>query len=185
MSEPARVLAALVATDVVQFKIAVLRPAPGAAATRIFHDKLGILRDAEGNTLIFKGSMNETWSGLAVGRKPRVCRRRLLMARRSRCCSGSSRRRRTSPTCGITTIPASTCARSPRLPGRRSSRRLTPTGRAPWSAFCVNAQRPSRRLTSAPTDVKGRTLKPHQAAGLAAWRANARRGHPGVRDRRR
>src|SRR4051812_46333543 len=38
MSDPARVLAALVATNVVQFKIAVLRPAPGAGATRIFHD---------------------------------------------------------------------------------------------------------------------------------------------------
>src|SRR5262249_37075538 len=25
-------------------------------------------------------------------------------------------------------------------------------------------------------DAKGRTLKPHQAAGLAAWRANGRRG---------
>ena len=63
MSEPARVLAALVATDVVEIKIAVLRSIPGAATTRIFHDKLGILRDTEGSVVVFKGSMNETWSG--------------------------------------------------------------------------------------------------------------------------
>ena len=38
---------------------------PGATTTRIFHDKLGILRDAQGSVVIFKGSMNETWAGLA------------------------------------------------------------------------------------------------------------------------
>ena len=41
MSEPARVLGALVAIDVLEFKIAILRPTPGASATRIFHDKSG------------------------------------------------------------------------------------------------------------------------------------------------
>ncbi len=66
ISMPARVLAALVATEVVELKIAILRPMPGAATTRIFHDKLGILRDAQGSVVIFKGSMNETWSGLAA-----------------------------------------------------------------------------------------------------------------------
>src|ERR1700726_1965622 len=66
MSQSARVLAALVAIRVVEFKIAILRPSPAAAATRIFHDKLGIFRDAEGAILVFKGSMNETWSGLAA-----------------------------------------------------------------------------------------------------------------------
>ena len=65
MSEPARVLAALVATEVIEIKIAILRPLDGVAKTRIFHDKLGILRDPQGSVVIFKGSMNETWSGLA------------------------------------------------------------------------------------------------------------------------
>ena len=65
MSAPTRVLAALVATEVIEFKIAILRPSPGASTARIFHDKLGILRDAQGAVVIFKGSMNETWSGLA------------------------------------------------------------------------------------------------------------------------
>ena len=65
MAEPARVLGALVATEVIDFRIAILRPMLGNITTRIFHDKLGILHDAQGSVLIFKGSMNETWSGLA------------------------------------------------------------------------------------------------------------------------
>ena len=65
MSAPARVLAALVAIEVIELKIAILRPIPSAGTARIFHDKLGLLRDAQGAVVIFKGSMNETWSGLA------------------------------------------------------------------------------------------------------------------------
>src|SRR5690606_14808880 len=33
--------------------------------SRIFHDKVGFFRDGAGNTVMFKGSMNETWMGLA------------------------------------------------------------------------------------------------------------------------
>src|SRR5205807_2310024 len=66
MSTPTRVLAALVGAEVVEFKIAILREKSRAAATRIFHDKLGIFRDSAGSVVIFKGSMNETWSGLAA-----------------------------------------------------------------------------------------------------------------------
>ena len=33
---------------------------------RLFHDKLGLFHDGFGNTLAFKGSMNETWSGLSA-----------------------------------------------------------------------------------------------------------------------
>jgi superfamily II DNA or RNA helicase len=33
---------------------------------RIFHEKLGLFHDDSGNTVDFKGSMNETWAGLAT-----------------------------------------------------------------------------------------------------------------------
>lgn len=64
--KPARVLAALVALGVVDFKIAWVSPTAGARSRRLFHDKLGLFKDAEGDTVAFKGSMNETWAGLSL-----------------------------------------------------------------------------------------------------------------------
>ena len=63
----ARVLAALVARHSLELQIAVLKELDLRGANgRIFHDKLGIFRDTFGNVVIFKGSMNETWTGLAA-----------------------------------------------------------------------------------------------------------------------
>ena len=60
--KPATVLASLVALGAIDFRIALL----GARARhRLFHDKVGIFADLEGNRVVFKGSMNETWSGLS------------------------------------------------------------------------------------------------------------------------
>ena len=48
-------------------KVALLADGGKASpAGRIFHDKLGIFRDSDRNRVVFKGSMNETWSGLAA-----------------------------------------------------------------------------------------------------------------------
>lgn len=66
LREPARILAALVADGVIDLKVAILRPTATSATHRIFHDKLGIMRDDTGNVLILKGSMNETWTGLSA-----------------------------------------------------------------------------------------------------------------------
>lgn len=63
---PAKVLAALVAMGVIDIKIAWVTDAAGARTKRLFHDKLGIFTDAAGATVVFKGSMNETWSGLSL-----------------------------------------------------------------------------------------------------------------------
>lgn len=64
--KPAKVLASLVALDVVDFRIAWVGDVAGGQPKRLFHDKVGILYDAAGNAIAFKGSMNETWPGLAV-----------------------------------------------------------------------------------------------------------------------
>lgn len=61
--QPAKVLSALIAANVVDVRIAVV--ADSADYHRIFHDKLGVFHDEHGNTIVFKGSMNETWLGLA------------------------------------------------------------------------------------------------------------------------
>lgn len=64
--KPARVLGALVALGVVDFQIAWVSPSAGARSRRLFHDKLGIFRDAADDVVAFKGSMNETWAGLSL-----------------------------------------------------------------------------------------------------------------------
>ncbi|MBX9941786.1 MAG: DEAD/DEAH box helicase family protein, partial [Candidatus Obscuribacterales bacterium] len=62
--KPSAVLATLVSLGIIDFKIAFLDPRQGRHE-RLFHDKLGIFTDDEGNKVAFKGSMNETWSGLS------------------------------------------------------------------------------------------------------------------------
>ena len=66
LSKPARVLAALVALQVLEFRLAFIGPESDGRSRRLFHDKLGIFRDASGNRVVFKGSMNETWLGLST-----------------------------------------------------------------------------------------------------------------------
>ena len=175
MSEPARVLAALVAINVVQFKIAVLRPAPGAGATRIFHDKLGILRDTQGNKLIFKGSMNETWSGLASdGNLESV----------DVACSwleGRDAERVVEETAYFNDLWNDDYPGLDVRPFPETSREaLVAAADADWENTVERLLRERAEAAASADatsgDVKGRTLKPFQAAGLAAWRANARRG---------
>jgi superfamily II DNA or RNA helicase len=62
--KPATVLATLVALEVVDIRIAFMKRTP--RHERLFHDKLGLFYDSFGNVVSFKGSMNETWAGLAA-----------------------------------------------------------------------------------------------------------------------
>lgn len=63
--KPAVVLASLVAAGIIDCRIAWVGDKSGGRPKRLFHDKVGILTDAGGDQLAFKGSMNETWPGLA------------------------------------------------------------------------------------------------------------------------
>ena len=63
--KPATVLASLVAEGVIDCRLAWVGNKASGRPTRLFHDKLGILADRSGDRLAFKGSMNETWPGLA------------------------------------------------------------------------------------------------------------------------
>lgn len=71
LEKPTKVLAALVAEGVIEFKIATMAEEPAPRHNRLFHDKVGIFRDGNeedetANQVVFKGSMNETWAGLAM-----------------------------------------------------------------------------------------------------------------------
>ena len=175
MSEPTRVLAALVATEVIELKIAILQPMLSATTTRIFHDKLGILHDAHGSVVIFKGSMNETWSGLAEdGNLESV----------DVACSwlgGRDKERTIYETAYFQELWTNTYPGLDVRPFPDTAREtLLSAADADWESTVERLLRD--RADASPTpdevgrDARGRTLKPHQAAGLAAWRANARRG---------
>lgn len=66
LDKPSKALACLVALGVIDIKIAIVNPAAAPDVQRMFHDKLGIFQDAEGNTVGFRGSMNETFKGLSA-----------------------------------------------------------------------------------------------------------------------
>ena len=65
LAKPAVVLASLVSAGVIDCKIAWVGNEAGGRPKRLFHDKVGILGDSFGDRVAFKGSMNETWPGLA------------------------------------------------------------------------------------------------------------------------
>lgn len=64
--KPAKVLASLVALGVLDIRIAWVGDTAGAQPRRLFHDKVGIFSDEKHDAIAFKGSMNETWPGLAA-----------------------------------------------------------------------------------------------------------------------
>jgi superfamily II DNA or RNA helicase len=171
LREPARVLAALVARGVVDLQIAVIRDvdAPSIGG-RIFHDKLGIFRDTSANLVIFKGSMNETWAGLAAdGNLESIDVAASWMGARD------LDRARTEeayfidlwnnryPTLNVRPFPA--------VARNELERAAAPD----WEAALDYMQRPPSSVAEV-ADARGRTLRPHQAAGLASWAANGRRG---------
>jgi superfamily II DNA or RNA helicase len=64
--KPSKALSCLVALGIVEIKIAVPNKGSETEAIRLFHDKVGIFTDEEGNSVGFKGSINETYKGLFV-----------------------------------------------------------------------------------------------------------------------
>ncbi len=66
LQKPTKVLASLVAGGVIDLRIAWIEPQTAGRSRRIFHDKVGIFSDGNDQQVVFKGSMNETWLGLAA-----------------------------------------------------------------------------------------------------------------------
>jgi superfamily II DNA or RNA helicase len=167
---PARILAALVARGVLELQIAVLRETDTATARgRIFHDKLGIFRDAFNNIVVFKGSMNETWSGLAsdgnlesVDVAANWMGARDLDRTRTEDTYFADLWNNRYPTLSVRPFPAMARAE------------LEEAADQNWESSLQNLL--VHRDQSGVHDSRGRTLLPHQAAGLASWKANERRG---------
>ena len=175
MSEPSRVLAALVGTEVIDLKIAILHPITSGATTRIFHDKLGILKDSQGAVVVFKGSMNETWSGLSEdGNLESV----------DVACSwfgGRDQERTIEETAYFEQLWANTYPGLDVRPFPETARAMLVSAADPdWKGTLERLLHERADVSPTPDDLgvdpKGRTLRPHQLRGLGAWRANGRRG---------
>ncbi|MEM7602346.1 MAG: DEAD/DEAH box helicase family protein [Verrucomicrobiota bacterium] len=173
LTQPSQILAALVATGVIEFKIALLRQTVAGSSRRIFHDKLGIFRDSEGNNLVFKGSMNETWFGLASdGNLESI----------DVACSwlGGRDYERTKEESKYfddlwnDIYPGLAVRRFPEV-AKETLVSASPNDWETTLECLLNENSRSGNKVREP-DAKGRSLRPHQSAGLAAWRANERRG---------
>ena len=170
---PAAVLAGLVAKGTLQLQIAILRESDMKRGKgRIFHDKLGLFHDARAHSVMFKGSMNETWSGLSAdgnlesidvaaswlgGRDLERCD--VERAYFDQLWSGIYP--------GLLVRPFPEVARDEL------------TRAAPGDlGTAIDALLADQNLAeAAPTaDARGRVLKSHQSLGLASWAANERRG---------
>ncbi len=170
LRSPTRVLAALVSLGVIEIKIAILsRNDLSTVKGRIFHDKLGIFTDSSGNTVTFKGSMNETWAGLSPdGNLESVDIAASWMGERDR-------------ERGANEVRYFDDLWNERYPGvdvrpfpQVALDKLQLNSAPDWEES-LEIQLLADRTRPA-VDFKGRVLKSHQSAGLAAWHANDRRG---------
>jgi superfamily II DNA or RNA helicase len=171
LRDPARILAALVARGTLELQIGILRESDiRGSRGRIFHDKLGIFRDDHDNVVIFKGSMNETWTGLAAdGNLESIDVAASWMGARDLERVQTEEAyftdiwRNRFPTLFVRPFPQ--VARS----------ELELAADQDWESSL--AQLTQTLSTVEPAgDTRGRILRPHQAAGLASWAANGRRG---------
>jgi superfamily II DNA or RNA helicase len=65
LQAPAQVLAWLIAHERMDIRIATVKVTAPASDKRLFHDKVGVFRGADGDAVGFRGSMNETFLGLS------------------------------------------------------------------------------------------------------------------------
>lgn len=172
--KPAKVLASLVALDVVDFRIAWVGDVAGGQPKRLFHDKVGIFRDAVGNAVAFKGSMNETWPGLALDGNLESVDVFLSWAgdrEQVRVIDEQEYFSRLWDNCypGVVTVP---------LPEVAREALVTASDPEHWrelvAEICVEIEAAAGWSPEAKSN--GRVPRPHQVAALDAWRARGRRG---------
>ena len=172
--KPARVLASLVALGVVEFRIAWVGEITTGRPRRLFHDKVGIFRDTSGHAVAFKGSMNETWPGLALdGNLESVDvfsdwagEREMLRVDDEQIYFD---RLWANDFPGVVTVPLPEVAREALIVASDPEH-----WRELVEEICVEIEAASHWSPGAETD--SRVPRPHQVTALAAWRAQERRG---------
>lgn len=174
--KPAAVLATLIALEVVDLRIAFMKKT--ARHERLFHDKLGLFHDGYGNTVAFKGSMNETWAGLSAdGNLESVdiflswehAREASRVAENvaffenlwENKCEGDGVLVRPFPQIALTELVSAADARK-------------------WPEWvddiCREMEAVERFVSQQNQPRCGKTLRPHQKSALESWEARGRRG---------
>lgn len=172
--KPAKVLASLVALNVIDIRIAWVGEVAGGKPRRLFHDKVGIFEDLTGNAVAFKGSMNETWPGLALdGNLESVDVFLNWVGEREQARVADERsyfeRLWDNQFPSVTTVP---------LPDVARDALVTASDPEHWrelvEEICVEIQ--AAAGWSPEAKANGRVPRPHQVAALDAWEARGRRG---------
>lgn len=65
LAKPSKLLACLISTGTITVKLAIPNEFAHPSVKQLFHDKVGIFQDIIGNRVGFRGSLNETYSGLS------------------------------------------------------------------------------------------------------------------------
>lgn len=172
--KPAKVLASLVALGVLDIRIAWVGDVAGGNHQRLFHDKVGIFQDRDGNAVAFKGSMNETWPGLALDGNLESVDVYLSWAGdreqvRVRDENEYFARLWENRFPGVTTVP---------LPEVTRDALVTASDPAHWreliEEICVEIA--AAAGWSPEAKPNGRVPRPHQVAALDVWKSRGRRG---------
>lgn len=172
LQRPARVLAALVSSGFIELQIAVIKASDHHAHNpRIFHDKLGLFRDERSNIVVFKGSMNETWSGLSSdGNIESVDVAASWMGARD--LERTRNEQRYFNALWSRRYPGLSIRPFPEVAREEFRKASDPT----WDDTVQALLSEQQRKPSIKKENVGRTLHSHQAAGLASWAANDRHG---------
>ncbi|SAK75014.1 primosome assembly protein PriA [Caballeronia temeraria] len=172
--KPAKVLASLVALNVVDICVAWVGDIAGGKPRRLFHDKLGIFEDTSGNAVAFKGSMNETWPGLALDGNLESVDVFLSWAgerEQARVADEQSYfvRLWKNQFPGVTTVPLPAVARDALVAASDPEH-----WRELVDEICVEIR--AAAGWSPEAKPNGRVPRPHQIAALDAWKSRGRRG---------
>ena len=175
LHKPATVLATLITMNVIDVQIAFMKPTVGHR--RLFHDKLGIFSDLAGNIVAFKGSMNETWSGLSAdGNLESVDvflsweSDREVARVKDECVYFEALWRNELVHEGVTVKPFPDIARDELVSGADATR---------WPELVDEICREieaARKFEGKQGPGQIRKLRPHQASALHDWDARGRRG---------
>jgi len=174
LRRPAHLLSALIASNVIDVRLATVTQSAGATNLRMFHDKVGIFTDAARNRVGFRGTFNETYLGLArdgnvesvdvwtswEGGKD-ASRLDEAVARFETLWEGRS------PGVEVVRLPDATLAQLKELARQVDLRSLL-------ADFEVH--RTPSLAEDEDWSLGRRTLRPHQRRAVEAWRRNSRRG---------
>lgn len=172
LRQPAAVLAGLIASGVVEVKVAALSERARASDKRKFHDKVGLFHDQVGNHVGFRGTMNETYLGLAAdGNLESIDVFPSWVGDRdaARCASAARRFEQiwtgTAPEIAIRPIPEVALEIFEQE-----------AHRAGWELILEELAVASRLQNQSPSASRLPPLRGHQEAAKRAWVANNNRG---------